>query len=176
MRSRGEAGLSPRLPPAVLRSTDNPPLGRGIFTRIETRIMTLSRIRGSLASHRVRGEQGMALLEVMMASVILVISMIGLALLFSYGASYVAAEGGERVSLFLAQQRLEELRAMGLGRATAETDRPIPGFAGFVRTTTIVGAADLDGSGNNPRIITVSVRSLIREAGPISVSTVYARH
>jgi Tfp pilus assembly protein PilV len=138
--------------------------------------MTLSQFRVSRAACRLHGEDGIALLEVMMASVILVTTLIGLALLFSYGASYVAAEGGERVSLFLAQQRLEELRAMGLGRATAETDRPIPGFPGFVRTTTIVGGTDLDGSGTNPRIITVSVRSLIREAGPISVSTLYARH
>lgn len=138
--------------------------------------MSLSRFRSSQVSYRLRGEHGMALLEVMMASVIVVTTMIGLALLFSYGASYVAAEGGERISLFLAQQRLEELRAMGLGRATAETDRPISGFPGFVRTTTIVGGTDLDGSGINPRVITVSVRSLIRQAGPISVSTVYARH
>jgi len=124
----------------------------------------------------VRSDRGIALLEVLTASVILLIAMIGLALMLSMGSSYVTAEGGERVALFLAQQRMEELRAMGLARATTEIDRPVPGFPGFVRTTTIVGGADLDGSGETPRIITVSVRSLVRQAGPITVTAVYARH
>ena len=122
------------------------------------------------------GEHGVALLEALTTSVIVVIAMIGLALLFSMGSSYVAAEGGERVALFLAQQRLEELRAIGLARAVSETERPVPGFPGFLRSTTMVAGTDLDGSGDVPRIITVSVRSLVRQAGPVSVTTAYVKH
>src|SRR2546426_3889776 len=73
-------------------------------------------------------ERGIALLEVLTAGVVLSIAMIGLALMFSLGASFVTAEGGERIALYLAQQRMEELRAIGLARATAETEREIPGF------------------------------------------------
>ncbi|TMD70070.1 MAG: hypothetical protein E6I81_14950 [Chloroflexi bacterium] len=109
-------------------------------------------------------------------SVIVLIAMIGLALLFSMGSSFVAAEGGERVALFLAQQRLEELRAIGLARAVTEAEGPVPGFPGFVRSTTIAAGTDLDGSGDVPRIITVTVRSLVRQAGPISVTAVYVKH
>ena len=116
------------------------------------------------------------MLEVLVTGVILTIATIGLALLFSFGASSVAAEGGERIALYLAQQRMEELRAIGLARATTETERDVPGFPGFVRSTTIVGGTDQDGSGDVPRVITVSVRSLVRQAGPITVTAVYLRH
>jgi hypothetical protein len=120
--------------------------------------------------------RGIALLEVLVTGVILTIATIGLALLFSFGASSVAAEGGERIALYLAQQRMEELRAIGLARATTETERDVPGFPGFVRSTTIVGGTDQDGSGDVPRVITVAVRSLVRQAGPITVTAVYLRH
>jgi len=125
---------------------------------------------------RLGDERGIALLEVLTAGVVLSIAMIGLALLFSMGSSYVAAEGGERVALFLAQQRLEELRAVGLARAVAEVERPVPGVPGFLRSTTITAGTDLDGSGDVPRIITVSVRSLVRQAGPINVTASYLKH
>jgi hypothetical protein len=135
-----------------------------------------ARLRDLCSPARLSDERGIALLEVLTASVVLSIAMIGLALMFSMGSSYVRAEGGERVALFLAQQRLEELRAIGLARAVTETETAVPGFPGFVRTTTIAGGTDLDGSGNVPRIITVTVRSLVRQAGPISVTTAYIKH
>lgn len=134
-----------------------------------TRGFTLLRVRFN-------DERGTALLEVMVAGVILSIAMMGLALMFSLGSSFVTAEGGERVALYLAQQHLEELRAIGLARATTEAENDIPGFPGFVRSTTIVGGTDPDGSGDVPRLITVSVRSLVRQAGPISVTAVYIKH
>jgi hypothetical protein len=76
----------------------------------------------------------------------------------------------------MAQQPIEELRAIGLARATGEDERAVPGFTGFLRTTTIVGGVDADGSGEVPRLITVSVRSTIRQAGPVTVTAVYIRH
>ena len=125
---------------------------------------------------RLGDERGIALLEVLMGSVILSIAMIGLALMFSFGMSWVTGEGGERVALFLAQQRMEELRAIGLARAIAEPERNVPGFPGFLRSTTVVGGTDPDGSGDVPRVITVSVKSIVRQAGPITVTAVYIRH
>src|SRR2546428_2761239 len=135
-----------------------------------------ARSRDLRSRMRLGDDRGIALLEVLTTSVVLSIAMIGLALMFSMGSSYVRAEGGERVALFLAQQRLEELRAIGLARAVTEAERAVPGFPGFVRSTTIAGGTDLDGSGDVPRIITVSVRSLIRQAGPVSVTAVYVKH
>jgi hypothetical protein len=135
-----------------------------------------ARLRDLRSPARLRDERGIALLEALMASLVLSIAMIGLALMFSMGSSYVRAEGGERVALFLAQQRLEELRAIGLARAVTEAETAVPGFPGFVRTTTIAGGPDLDGSGDVPRIITVTVRSLVRQAGPVSITTAYIKH
>jgi len=138
--------------------------------------LTKNSTKAGTTRARLGGERGVALLEVLTTSVILVIAMLGLALMLSMGSSFVRAEGGERVALFLAQQRMEELRAIGLARATAELERPVPGFPGFVRSTTITGGTDLDGSGDIPRVIRVSVRSLVRQAGPITVTAVYAKH
>jgi hypothetical protein len=145
---------------------------RHVYECIED-VMT---VRGARGLGRLRGDCGVALLEVLTASIVVLIAMLGLALMFSMGSSYVSAEGGERVALFLAQQRLEELRAIGLARAVAESERPVPGFPGFMRSTTIAAGTDLDGSGDIPRLITVSVRSLVRQAGPIKVTTAYVKH
>ena len=155
------------------------------MTLFERSWVRAARSRDLRSCMRLGDEDGIALLEVLTASVVLSIAMLGLALLFSMGSSYVAAEGGERVALFLAQQRMEELRAIGLARATAETERAVPGFppgcpdttpCQFLRSTTIVGGTDPDGSGDVPRVITVSVRSLVRQAGPIAVTAVYIKH
>ena len=146
------------------------------MTLAECSWVRAARSRNLRSRLRLSDEHGIALLEVLTASVIVLIAMIGLALMFSMGSSYVAAEGGERVALFLAQQRLEELRAIGLARAVTESEGPIPGFPGFLRSTTIAAGTDLDGGGDVPRIITVSVRSLVRQAGPINVTASYVKH
>src|SRR5437867_4782086 len=96
--------------------------------RIPTIAEALTLVECSWVRPALGDERGIALLEVLTAGVALSIAMIGLALMFSLGASFVAAEGGERIALYLAQQRMEELRAIGLARATAETERAVPGF------------------------------------------------
>jgi len=60
-----------------------------------------------------RGECGVAIIEALVAGVVLAISAIGLAVLFSWGQSFVVAQGDNRVALYLAQQRIESLRASG---------------------------------------------------------------
>src|SRR3989442_3954852 len=91
-------------------------------------------------------ERGIALLEVLIAGVILSVVTLGLALMFSLGQSSVDAEGGERIALYLAQKRMEELRTMGLASAASEPERGVPGFppecpdivpCQFLRRTTI---------------------------------------
>ncbi|TMF31927.1 MAG: hypothetical protein E6I30_11315, partial [Chloroflexi bacterium] len=72
-------------------------------------------------------ERGIALLEVLIAGVILSVVTLGLALMFSLGQSSVVAEGGERIALYLAQKRMEELRTMGLASAASEPEQGIPG-------------------------------------------------
>jgi len=121
-------------------------------------------------------ERGIALLEVLIAGVILSVVTLGLALMFSLGQSSVVAEGGERIALYLAQKRMEELRTMGLASAASEPEQGIPGFPGFLGRTTVTAGNDLDGSGNVPRVIKVSVRSTVRQAGPVTVTAVYFRH
>ena len=152
------------------------PLIAEAMTLVERSRVRAVRSRDFRPRVRLGDERGIALLEALMASVVVLIAIIGLALMFSMGSSYVRAEGGERVALFLAQQRLEELRAIGLARAVTEAERAVPGFTGFVRSTTIAAGTDSDGSGDVPRIITVSVRSLVRQAGPVSVTAVYVKH
>ena len=121
-------------------------------------------------------ERGIALLEVLIAGVILSVVTLGLALMFSLGQSSVVAEGGERIALYLAQKRMEELRTMGLASAASEPEQGIPGFPGFLGRTTVTAGNDLDGSGNVPRVIKVSVRSTVRQAGPVTVTAVHFRH
>ena len=57
--------------------------------------------------------RGIALLEVLIAGAILAIAVIGLALMFSWGQTFVVAQGDDRVALYLAQQKIEALRASG---------------------------------------------------------------
>ena len=123
-----------------------------------------------IARRHLRSQHGLALLEVLVSGFIIGISVLGLAVMFSYSQGFVRAEGDERVALFLAQKRLEDMRSIGLAQAIEETNTPVPGFPDFLRTTTVTGGTDLDGSGLTPKTVTVSVRSIVREAGPITVT------
>lgn len=120
----------------------------------------------------VRSRRGYVLLEALVSGAVISIAIVGLALMFSYGMGFVRAQGDERVALYLAQRRLEQMRSIGLAQAIEETEVPVPDFPGFRRTTTITGGTDQDGSGLTPKTIAVSIRSTVREAGPISVSAV----
>ena len=58
------------------------------------------------------GQRGVALLEVLIAGVILGIAVIGLASMFSVGQTFIVSEGDERAAIFLAQQKIETLRRL----------------------------------------------------------------
>jgi Tfp pilus assembly protein PilV len=68
-----------------------------------------------------REPSGVSLLEVVICSAIVGTAAVGVAVMFGAGQAYIQAEGDNRVALFLAQQKVEQLRA--LGRTELETNR-----------------------------------------------------
>lgn len=93
-----------------------------------------------LPARRVLGNQrGVAIIEVLIAGVVLAIAIIGLALMFSSGETYVVAEGDERVAIYLAQQKIEELRSKGWGSVPIGTvgESAVSGFPRYSRTTVV---------------------------------------
>lgn len=60
-------------------------------------------------------ERGLTLIEVLIATVLVAIVGVGVALMFSTGQRMVADEGDNRVALGLAQQKVEQLRMQGGG-------------------------------------------------------------
>jgi type II secretory pathway pseudopilin PulG len=67
--------------------------------------------------HRSQASAGFAILEILIAAVILSITAVGMALMFSTGQAYVLSEGDNRVALYLAQEQLEQFRAAGWASA-----------------------------------------------------------
>jgi Tfp pilus assembly protein PilX len=63
------------------------------------------------------GEVGLALAEVLIAGLIIGIVVIGLSLMASWSQVLVAAQGDNRVALFLAEQKLEKMRVWGFDGA-----------------------------------------------------------
>jgi prepilin-type N-terminal cleavage/methylation domain-containing protein len=81
-----------------------------------------------------REPSGVSLLEVVVCSAIVGIAAVGVALMFGAGQAYIQAEGDNRVALFLAQQKVEQLRALGpteleTNRVTDATDTEPPATA-----------------------------------------------
>lgn len=63
---------------------------------------------------RASTQDGIALLEVLIAGAILAVAVTGLTFMLSSGQSFVMAEGDERAALYLAQQKIEKLRTLGV--------------------------------------------------------------
>jgi hypothetical protein len=62
---------------------------------------------------RLSPEAGVGLIELLVSGLILSIAIIGLALMFSQGQAYLAAEVDDRIGVGLAQQKIEALRGLG---------------------------------------------------------------
>ena len=67
---------------------------------------------------RIWGDSGLSIVEVLAATLVVGIAVVGVALMFGKGAAWVSATGDDRVAAGLAQQRIEEIRASGWGGAT----------------------------------------------------------
>jgi type II secretory pathway pseudopilin PulG len=90
------------------------------------------------------GEQGMALLEVIIGAVLVAIAAVGVALMFSSGQASIHADADNRIALFLANQRIEQLRARGFDavaipdpETATPNDLTDEGYPGYRRTTVV---------------------------------------
>ena len=147
-----------------------------------------------------RGDQGVALLEVLIAGAILAIAAIGLSLMLSSGQSLVMADGDERVGLYLSQQKIEQLRTLGLrcipvgtsadvvgpepgcGSSTQQDYNETPAELGSSRYRRLTVVECVDPQTFAPlatcpdpitaKRITVTVDPEMRQADPITISSV----
>jgi len=148
--------------------------------------------------------RGIALLEVLIAGAILAIAVVGLSLMLSSGQSLVMAEGDERVALYLAQQKIEKLRGLGLrcipvgtsadavgpepgcGSSSQQDYNETPAELGSSRYRRLTVVECVDPQTFTPtapcpdpvtaKRITVTVDPQMREADPITISSVLALH
>ena len=138
----------------------------------------------------------MALLEVLISSVIVGIAVVGVGLMFAIGQAYITAEGDNRVTLFLAQQKIEQLRTLGYTAltvtdnsateppATATPEDPVPNYPGYSRTWSVacVGQNDYtsriacSGATCPAKRITVTVQTspLGPKSTPVTLQSVLA--
>src|SRR5207247_1039005 len=69
---------------------------------------------GSCERAIVHGGRGFSLAEVLVATALLTIGLVAIATGFQYAASGIATGGGETAAVFLAEQRIEQLRARAM--------------------------------------------------------------
>ncbi len=94
-----------------------------------------------------RDERGLSVVEILIATVLVAIVAVGVAVMFSTGQAFINNEGDNRAALYLAQQRLEQLRVQGGALTPAVcadmcTDPPLTLTVGsvpkvFTRTWTV---------------------------------------
>jgi len=136
-----------------------------------------------------RGECGVAIIEALVAGIVLTVSALGLAVLFSWGQSFVVAQGDGRVALYLAQQKIESLRASSYTAAeafnsncggTPEADENLTAGMGnsqsFTRQTAVVHVNDANLTtpecGTDSIQITVTVTPNMLQGNPVTLQTV----
>src|SRR2546425_10458740 len=93
-------------------------------------------------------EQGFALVEVVVASLILGIAVAGIALMLSAARSFTVAQGDDRVAFYLAQEKVENLRALGFA-AVPTISGPCPGTTCYDESTLTAGGGH--GRTSSPR-------------------------
>ena len=148
--------------------------------------------------------RGIALLEVLIAGAILAIAVIGLSLMLSSGQSLVMADGDERAGLYLAQQKIEKLRMLGLRcvpvgpsadavgpeagcqSSTQQDYNETPAELGSSRYRRLTVVECVDPQTFTPTVpcpdpvtakrITVTVDPEMREADPVTIASVLTLH
>src|SRR5712691_11502009 len=96
-------------------------------------------------------ERGFALMEVVMASLVLGIAVVGVALMMSSARSFTVAQGDTRVAFYLAQEKLENLRALGFAAVPINPGGACPGTTCYNETRT----AGADNTQTFTRVTTV---------------------
>lgn len=148
-------------------------------------------------NRRLVGDEGVAVLEVLIAAVVLGVATIGIALMFSKGGSFIIASGDDRVAIYLAKQKIEDLKTLSFacipigGPGTAKADigpntgctatrvYNEPQVAGNSRhsRTTVVACADplanfaVSTCPQSGRRITVTVGDLMAEGRQITIES-----
>lgn len=148
--------------------------------------------------------RGIALLEVLIAGAILALAVSGLSLMLSSGQSLVMAGGDERAGLYLAQQKIEQLRTLGLRcvpvgpsadavgpepgcqSSTQQDYNETPAELGSTRYRRLTVVECVDPQAFTPTVpcpdpvtakrITVTVEPQMHEADPITASSVLTLH
>ena len=69
------------------------------------------------ARRTLTGQEGFTLIEVLVASIIMGIALVGLTLLLSRGQMAVIAQGDTQIALHLAEQKIERLKGLGFSAA-----------------------------------------------------------
>jgi hypothetical protein len=143
---------------------------------------------------RPAGEVGLALLEVLIAGIVLGVAAIGVALLLNWGRTFIVAQGDDRVALYLAAQVLEQQIALGFPTVFGDQTPPTPsaGLGGTqpFSTSICVNIVNDDDptspsdcspcgaggscTGNTARI-TVTVTPALAQAEPVTLQTVVVK-
>lgn len=94
--------------------------------------------RRSFSNNSIRDERGFTLIEVVMATSILVVALIPILLMFNTGVKATNKANYHSVALSLAQERVEQLRDSNYNDITSATDAAITiDLATFNRTLTV---------------------------------------
>ena len=82
-----------------------------IHRRVKAPTMQAFRVVAARRDRTWPGDAGVSLVEVLVASLVIGVSVIALSLMFANGSAWVSAMGEDRVAAGLAQQRIEQVRA-----------------------------------------------------------------
>jgi Tfp pilus assembly protein PilV len=142
----------------------------------------------NLGVHKLGGQQGSAMLEVLIGGTVQAIALVGLALMFATGQSMIVAEGSQRVELYLAEQKLEGTRALGFaGAGTGSQTETLTAGQGaaesFTRVTCIYYVSDSTlgeppasgctvGSATSTKRVRVTVTPSTYQADAVTLETV----
>ncbi len=154
-----------------------------------TRLGLISRL-GRKPAGLSRDASGITLIEVLIASAVVGIAAIGLALMFAHGQAFIAGEGDNRVAVYLAQQKIELSRAQGFPTLTVGTTTElfdnalatVVSNAFYTRTTAVdlVCGDDYTATTGCPstppqaKRVTVTVQSAPKEARQVILTAVLA--
>ena len=131
-----------------------------------------------LSSRRLRDERGVTLIELMVAMVLLVVALLGLAVSFPYSMQGVAAGGYQTTATLLAQQSIDTARgkrydtlcAMDTGGSFAS----VSGYEGFRRQIAVTPlAASCPGTPSGSTSVTVTVTVRFTGMGGLGVGTIW---
>jgi type II secretory pathway pseudopilin PulG len=115
------------------------------FPEFLSRAATFGRQRRPFSALTLPPRQaGFALVEILVAALVVGIAAVGMAFMYGTGQALIASEGDNRVAVRLAQQRIDRIRATGFGTPEDGSDSreettwtAVPGQPGYERQTLI---------------------------------------